>query len=575
MPFHFNYEQKYPYTDFDKINLDWILELATQLKEAAENGDFDGPPGPPGSGTATNGVAYFTTSDTFADIQAAITDGQLPVLMYYNMGTPCFLYCYDHASSVLKFGGLSNTQQLQLTWYSNDTRSFITRTLIDKQAPEFYGFPTIVNTLPAGDSSHKLATTQFVQNTVTAAVQAAIEQLVIAPFSESFKQALLQLARNVAYIDGNGPTYYQALYDALYPPINVESISAVWNPPVGYMVYTMTPIDSLKTNLTVTATYDDQSTAVLDPTDYVLSGTLTAGTSTITVAYANATTTFDVTVVQNELDYITASFNQGAAVIYNNDSLADLVPYLTVTATYTNLNTVYVDYPDYTLSGTLTPGTSTITVSYGGKTDTFTVTVTEIWTWVYDPAVDGLLSAQPYIYVGTTGTKTEEISDDLLHIVVPQSRSANNGYQVRLGDGNGNYNIQTGEIEMKFKFTGICVSASSSTNGIRLQLSQGGTKSAKLFAHKTNGEYKLKRVTGNNSSQTNIATLTADTWYKLNIRLNSSDFAVYLNDVQIYSGNSFATHLSTYSGLYMVAPANSSGEDTDVYIEYIKFYKES
>ena len=50
MPFHFNYEQKYPYTEFEKINLDWVLELATQLKDAAENGDFDGPPGPPGSG---------------------------------------------------------------------------------------------------------------------------------------------------------------------------------------------------------------------------------------------------------------------------------------------------------------------------------------------------------------------------------------------------------------------------------------------------------------------------------------------------------------------------------------------
>lgn len=381
MPFHFNYEQKYPYTDFDKINLDWILELATQLKEAAENGDFDGPPGPPGSGTATNGIAYFTTSDTFADIQAAITDGQLPVLMYYNMGTPCFLYCFDHTNTSLKFGGLSGTQQLQLIWYANETKSFTTRTLIDNQAPEFYGFPRLVNSLPGGDSSNKLATTSFVQTTVTAAVQAAIEQLVIAPFSESFKQALLQLAQKVAYIDGNGQTYYQALYDAMYPPINVDSITAVWNPPVGYVVYTTTPIDSLKTNLTVTATYDDQSTAVLDPTDYVLSGTLTTGISVITVTYADATTTFNVYVVANEVDYITAVFTQGASVVYTTATLESLVPMLTVTATYTNLNTVYVDYPDYALSGVLTAGTSVITVSYAGKTTTFNVTVTSRYTY--------------------------------------------------------------------------------------------------------------------------------------------------------------------------------------------------
>jgi Bacterial Ig-like domain (group 3). len=48
---------------------------------------------------------------------------------------------------------------------------------------------------------------------------------------------------------------------------------------------------------------------------------------------------------------------------------------LTVTATYSASTTATVT--DYTLSGTLTEGTSTITVSYGGKTTTFSVTVTE------------------------------------------------------------------------------------------------------------------------------------------------------------------------------------------------------
>lgn len=59
-------------------------------------------------------------------------------------------------------------------------------------------------------------------------------------------------------------------------------------------VYTDTPLDSLKSDLTVTATYDNGNT--LTVTNYTLSGTLTEGTSTITVAYNGKTDTFNVTV---------------------------------------------------------------------------------------------------------------------------------------------------------------------------------------------------------------------------------------------------------------------------------------
>lgn len=373
MPFHFNYEQKYPYTDFDKINLDWILELATQLKEAAENGDFDGAPGEPG--TATNGIIFLDNTNTFADIGGAISDGMLPVYKtFYNSTVPILYYCYEYYSSYATFIGFHGNKRFLLTWHVDNTKSLANTEWATIASPDFTGNPT-VPTPAVTDSSTRIANTAFVQTAVSTAVQAAIEQLVIAPFSESFKQALLQMAQKVAYIDGNGQTYYQALYDALYPPINVDNIVAVWSPPVGYVVYTTTPVDTLKSYLTVTATYDDQTTAVLNSDEYILSGTLTAGTSVITVSYANATTTFNVTVVQNELDFITAVFTQGTAVIYDDFALSDLVQYLVVTATYTNLNTVYVDYPDYVLSGILTEGTSTITVSYGGKTTTFSVVV--------------------------------------------------------------------------------------------------------------------------------------------------------------------------------------------------------
>lgn len=71
---------------------------------------------------------------------------------------------------------------------------------------------------------------------------------------------------------------------------------------------------------------------------------------------------------------ITATFVQDTNVIYDNQTLDDLKPYLTVKAKYDNGTTETVT--SYTLSGNLITGTSTITVSFGGQTTTFTVTVT-------------------------------------------------------------------------------------------------------------------------------------------------------------------------------------------------------
>lgn len=110
--------------------------------------------------------------------------------------------------------------------------------------------------------------------------------------TEEVKQALLQIAEKVAYIDDQGQTYYDALEDALYPPANLVSISAVYTQ--SGTVYDTDSLDSLKADLVVTAHYDNATTQTV--TTYTLSGTLTAGTSTITVSYGGKTTTFSVTV---------------------------------------------------------------------------------------------------------------------------------------------------------------------------------------------------------------------------------------------------------------------------------------
>lgn len=210
------------------------------------------------------------------------------------------------------------------------------------------------------------------------AIQDAIIALETAPsqgLSEDVKQALLQLAQKVAYIDDQGQTYYDDLYNALYPPKTLVSISAVFDQGSA-VIYDNASLDTLKTMLTVTAQYDDNTTEILPDSAYTLSGTLAVGTSTVTASYQGKTDTFAVTVTEAPvLDSITAVYTQSGTV-YDTDTLDSLKADLVVTAHYSDSSTQTVPAADYTLSGTLTAGTSIITVSYGGKTATFSVTVT-------------------------------------------------------------------------------------------------------------------------------------------------------------------------------------------------------
>ena len=136
------------------------------------------------------------------------------------------------------------------------------------------------------------------QEQINAALEAYVDEHpgALLGLTEDLKQALLQIASKVAYIDDQGAQYYQDLYDALYPPVELQSISAVYTQ--SGTVYTTDTLDSLKTDLVVTATYSDSSTAIVAANDYTLSGTLTVGTSTITCTYGDKSDTFTVSVTE-------------------------------------------------------------------------------------------------------------------------------------------------------------------------------------------------------------------------------------------------------------------------------------
>lgn len=164
------------------------------------------------------------------------------------------------------------------------------------------------------------------------------------------------------------------IYNVKLPP-KQTGISAVFIQGSN-TIYEDNTLDSLKSMLVVRKLFDDDSNEIT--TNYTLSGTLTIGTSTITVVSGDYRTTFNVIVSekpQATLTSISAVYTQGSTVVYPSTSLDDLKTNLVVTATYSDNTTSNIT--NYTLSGTLTIGTSTITVTYQEKTTTFTVTVTK------------------------------------------------------------------------------------------------------------------------------------------------------------------------------------------------------
>ena len=150
-------------------------------------------------------------------------------------------------------------------------------------------------------------------------------------------------------------------------------------------VYTFTLLESLKDHLTVTAFYKDKNFRTLYADEYTLSGTLTAGTSTVTVSHTDGGVTkrdtFDVAVSSATLSGIAVVFEQNAAAIYTSTPLNKLKQYLTVKATYSNGDEEIqetLSSHEYTLGGTLTAGKPAITVEYGDKSATFNPTVTAV-----------------------------------------------------------------------------------------------------------------------------------------------------------------------------------------------------
>lgn len=118
----------------------------------------------------------------------------------------------------------------------------------------------------------------------------------------------------------------------------LSSISAVYTQ--SGTVYDTTPLNDLKTDLVVTATYSDSSTVTI--TSYSLSGTLTVGTSTITVTYQDKTTTFNVTVslCLDDIAYGTLTYRD-IFITNNIIALGDFETPMTIDSTWRHADSLW------------------------------------------------------------------------------------------------------------------------------------------------------------------------------------------------------------------------------------------
>ena len=157
--------------------------------------------------------------------------------------------------------------------------------------------------------------------------------------------------------------------------------------------------------LTVYALYGNEREAV---TDYALSGYNpdTAGKQTITVTYKDQTATFDITVIERSVSALTIAQQPSKREYAIGESLS--LSGLAVRADYNDNSSETLTDADasrLSVSGfdASKPGTSAVTVAYGGKTASFSVTLR-------DASQTGVVSAPTISIYSYVGGKRVELS---------------------------------------------------------------------------------------------------------------------------------------------------------------------
>ena len=141
--------------------------------------------------------------------------------------------------------------------------------------------------------------------------------------SAEAKVALMGLLRCLSAFDSDAQTYYEDLYNALYPDL-YPKITAVYSPG-SHVVWDTDSLDSLKPYLTVVyfETEGSEGTVV---SNYTLTGSLTTDESTVHVEYNNLSSFFTVQVSTHTIYALPANYEfDGTAndVVFTGVKLID------------------------------------------------------------------------------------------------------------------------------------------------------------------------------------------------------------------------------------------------------------
>ena len=194
--------------------------------------------------------------------------------------------------------------------------------------------------------------------------------------SNRAKNALLDCFAHVAWIDDQGQTYYDELEDALNAvdvlSITLDTYSLAFTT-IGdthQLIATTVPSDGEITWVT-----SDASVATVSNTGLVT--TVGYGSAIISALSGTVSASCSVLVSETLVTSIDAVYAQ-SGIVYETDSLNSLKANLVVTAYWSDSSQTVIPSDGYSLSGELTAGISQITVSFGGQTDTFNVSVTAV-----------------------------------------------------------------------------------------------------------------------------------------------------------------------------------------------------
>lgn len=233
------------------------------------------------------------------------------------------------------------------------------------------------------------------------------------------------------------------------------------------------------------------------------------------------------------LESITAVYNPGQNTIYDITPLSELKRYITVTGNYEGGESKTLTA--YTLSGTLVPGTNTITISAGSVTTTISVTAVRYWTYTWSYA-DGL-PGNSGLVKETTGTVTETLESDGVRVAVENTSDKRARYYY---SGLSSTQLYTeGIFELEFKVNAYgSYSVAPYGNGVRLHASlgnrNGNSVNTAQLAFNTSGVLYVKTGTINWTLLDNSA-FELDTWYKVRIEQSLTKADVYVDGVFVGS----------------------------------------